>query len=233
MKTLTAKIKYIFCKENEDSIDDGKRREYKSSYKKQIIDKNTILNINEFGFEKDTQSDKIHHGGIDKAICVYSSKFYEYFKEKYALELPLCAFEENITIDNLDDSDFCIGDIWKCGEVLFEVSQPRQPCWKISSIIGIKNLTSLVVKNYKTGFYFRVIKKGVINSNNKLELVKRKHPNLNIEFINKCAFNANSNQDNIKKILECKELAAAYSTSLLKRYNNKEQGIEDWQKDDY
>ena len=45
MKTLTAKIKYIFCKENEDSIDDGKRREYKSSYKKQIIDKNTILNF--------------------------------------------------------------------------------------------------------------------------------------------------------------------------------------------
>lgn len=100
----------------------------------------------------DTQSDKIHHGGIDKAVCVYSQKYYPYFREKYDLKLPKCAFGENFTIEDLDDSEVCLGDKFQCGEVIFEVSQPRQPCWKISSVSGIKSLTALIVKNIKQDF---------------------------------------------------------------------------------
>lgn len=233
MNYLMTSIKYIFCKEKEDVIHDLRRESYKSSYKKQIMDSNKILYVNKFGFENDVQSDKLHHGGIDKAVCIYPLKYYTYFKKKYNIDLPLCAFGENITIKDLDDSDFCIGDKWKCGEVIFEVSQPRQPCWKISSMIGIKNLTSLVVKNFKTGFYFRVIEKGKINSNDKLVLITRQYPKLNIEYINKCAYNANLNQENIKEILDCAKLANAYSLSLSKRYKEKEQGLQEWQEDDY
>jgi len=147
--------------------------------------------------------------------------------------LPSCAFGENLTISDLDDSDICIGDKFQCGEVIFEVSQPRQPCWKISSIIGIKNLTSLIVKEHKTGFYFRIIQGGKMNINYKLKLLSRNYSKITIEFINKCAFNAKDNQENIKTILDCDKLALAYKESLGKRYKFKEQGVKDWQEDGY
>lgn len=229
---IRTKIKHIFCGK-EENIEDGKRKTYKSSYKKTLVKNNTLLKINDLGFIIDNQSDRSHHGGRDKAICVYSQKYYSFFKEKHNLDLPLCAFGENLTIEDLDDSEICLGDRFSCGEIILEVSQPRQPCWKISSIIGIKSLTAMIVKESKTGFYFRVIKGGDFQKNNDLELISRDYPDITIEHINQCAFNAKENQENIKRILECDKLASAYRESLLKRYKHKEQGVQEWQEDSY
>ena len=229
---IESKIKYIFCGK-EQEIEEGKRKAYKTSYKKKLVNTNELLTIDSLGFRIDNQSDRAHHGGIDKAVCVYSQKYYPFFKEKYGLDLPNCAFGENLAIEDLDDSEVCLGDTFKCGEVIFEVSQPRQPCWKISSVIGIKNLTSLIVKESKTGFYLRVLKNGKLKSNDSLELISRDYPTLTIEHINQCAYNAKDNQENIKQILKCNKLAEAYFISLSKRYKEKEQGIQDWQEDVY
>lgn len=232
MDTVVTRIKSIYSGKI-DEINDDKRKPYLSAYRKQKVDPAKSQFINSLGFEGDMQGDKSHHGGIDKAVCVYSQKYYDFFKMEHNIELPECAFGENLTILDLDDSDFCIGDRFKCGDVIFEVSQPRQPCWKISSILGIKNLTSLVVKEFKTGFYFRVIQEGYVSSNDSLELISRNYPKLTIEFVNQCAFNAKDNQENIKEVLECDKLAKAYYESLSKRYKLKEQGIQEWQEDGY
>ncbi len=222
----------MYCGKIEE-INDGKRKQYLSAYRKKKIDPHTSLFVNNEGFVDDMQGDRVNHGGADKAVCVYSQKYYDFFKNKHHLELPECAFGENITIVDLDDSDVCIGDRFQCGEVIFEVSQPRQPCWKISSVTGIKNLTSLVVKEYKTGFYFRVMQEGVISTDDTLGLISREYPKFTIEFVNQCSFNAKDNQENIKEILSCQKLSKAYSESLLKRYKYKEHGIENWQEDGY
>lgn len=74
MRQPTTNIKYVFCKSKVDDIDDGKRKPYKSSYKKELISSNRALNINQFGFQSDSQGDKINHGGVDKAICDLTSK---------------------------------------------------------------------------------------------------------------------------------------------------------------
>ncbi|RLA73744.1 MAG: MOSC domain-containing protein [Epsilonproteobacteria bacterium] len=163
-------IRHIYCGK-EQNIKDTNNKIYRSSYKKQLINNNQKLFITNVGFVADTQSDKTYHGGVDKAVCVYSARYYDFFKTKHNFELPDCAFGENLTIENIDDSDICIGDRFQSGEVVFEVSQPRQPCWKVSSIIGIKNLTSLVAKEHKTGFYFRVIKSSKMSMSDNLELI--------------------------------------------------------------
>lgn len=232
MTPIKTAIKHIYCG-NVENINDGKRKLYPSAYRKNLVESNKNLFVNHIGFVDDMQGDRKNHGGADKAVCVYSQKYYDFFKHIHNLTLPPCAFGENITILDLDDSDVCIGDRFKCGEVIFEVSQPRQPCWKISSIIGIKNLTSLVVKEHKTGFYLRVIQEGYLSANDTLELISRSYPKLTIEFVNQCAFNAKENQANIKEILACEKLAKAYSESLLKRYQSKEYGIQNWQEDEY
>ena len=224
-------IKYIYCGK-EEKINDGKRDEYLSSYRKKPINYESYL-ITKEGFELDTQSDKPSHGGIDKAVCVYSLDEYTYLEKKYDIKLPDCAFGENLSILGANDSDICLGDKFSCGEVIFEVSQPRQPCWKISSIIGIKKLTAIIVKEYKTGFYLRVLQSGNITPKDKLELISRTHPKFTIEIINKIAYNAKKNQEAIKELLGCSELSRDYHESLAKRYKDKEVGLQEWQRDDY
>ena len=149
-------VKDIFCGK-EQKIDHFKRKEFNSSYQKEPLNNDTY-SITETGFTLDQQSDRENHGGVDKAICVYNFEYYKHLEDKYNISLPQCAFGENLSIQGASDADICLGDRFQYGEVILEVSQPRQPCWKISAILGIKSLTSIVVKEHKTGFYFTDIR---------------------------------------------------------------------------
>lgn len=222
-------VKNIFCGK-ENNIISLNAKAFNSSYEKKALN-HDLYAINYNGFVLDEQSDRKNHGGIDKAICAYSFDYYKYLEDTYNITFPSCAFGENLSLSGIKDSEICLGDIFQYGEVTLEVSQPRQPCWKISTILGIKNLTSVVLKEYKTGFYFRVLKSGTITPEDSLELLSRDYPLFTIEHINKIAFNARDNQESIKEVLECPKLAYTYSISLQKRYKDKEQGLQDWQSD--
>lgn len=211
---IQSNIENIFSGEKEN-ITDSKNKNYLTSYRKKMIEKDIYVNI--LGFENDTQSDKKHHGGIDKAVCVYSKKYYEYFEFEHNIKLPKCAMGENITLLDLDDSEVCLGDQYKCGEVIFEVSQPRKPCWKISSVLGIKELTQMLINEFKTGFYLRVLKEGVLNKDSKFELISRPHKEINIVFINQTY--VNKNKDDFLEILKCEELADSFRVLLEKKLN--------------
>lgn len=221
------KIKEIYA--GRESELKKKNKTYKTSYKKQPIVGSQL--VNKEGLIEDNQSDKEVHGGEQRALCVFTQGSYDFFKEKHHIELPTCALGENITLLDCDDKDICLADQFSCGEAIFEVSQPRQPCWIISSILGIKNLTALIVKEGRSGFYLRVIKEGKISKDNEFKLINRKYETLNIEHINKCYYNAKQNQENIKEILEVAELSPFYKEDLQKRYKNKEYGLEGFQKD--
>jgi len=225
MKSLI--IENIFLGKIKD-IEDSKGKKYQSSYRKEPIKEDVFVTF--LGLKNDTQTDKGHHGGYDKAICVYPKKHYSYFKNTYNIDLPLCAFGENISISNMEDKNICLGDQYSNGSLILEVSQPRQPCWKISSILNIKKLTSLVVKEAKTGFYFRVIKEGYLYQNKPLELVFRPHEDINIEFINQA--HLRRNEKDIERILECKSLAGAFRFFLEKKIKNKKNIVlEKWQEE--
>ena len=228
---MKIEIKHIYCGKSK-KINDGKKEIYASSYQKEDLNK-TTYELNEHGFKLDSQSDLESHGGRDKAVCVYSLDSHKYLEEKYDISLPNCAFGQNLSIVGIDDSQVCIGDRFSCGEVIFEVSQPRQPCWIISSITGTKKLTALIVKEYKTGFYLRVLQSGSIKPSDTMELLSREYPKFTIEFVNKSAYNAKKNQENLKEIIACEKLASVYRTDLEKRYKDKEVGLQEWQRDEY
>lgn len=224
---MTYKIKEIYV--GSESELQKKNKTYKTSYKKQPISGSQYVNFQ--GLEEDNQSDKEVHGGVQRALCVFTQGSYDFFKEKHNINLPTCALGENITLLDCDDKDICLGDRFFCGEAIFEVSQPRQPCWIISSILGIKKLTALIVKEGRSGFYLRVIKEGKICKKDEFKLQIRKYEKLNIEYINKCYYNAKEHQEEIKEILEVPELSPFYRDDLLKRYKNKEFGLESFQND--
>ncbi|NQY20721.1 MAG: MOSC domain-containing protein [Campylobacteraceae bacterium] len=210
---LNLKILDIYSGKEELFIKNNK--EFNSAYKKISI--NDKVFVNYMGLENDIQSDKKHHGGEHKAICVFTQIAYEHFEEKYNLNLDVCSFGENITLDNIEDKDICLADRFSIGEIIVEVSQPREPCFKISSIIGIKELTSLVLKENKTGFYLRIIKEGFISKNDTFKLISRKYEKINIEFINQVLRDYKNKQKEILEILECEELAPAFRKTLEKK----------------
>ena len=131
----------------------------------------------------DGQADLVNHGGPEKAVNVYPVEHYPYWLETLPLpDLGPGAFGENFTTDGLMESDVCIGDVFEIGESLVQVSQPRQPCWKLARRWGIKDLALRVQETGRTGWYFRVLREGHVQAGNRLLLVERHHPNLDGVF---------------------------------------------------
>lgn len=133
----------------------------------------------------DGQADLQHHGGIDKAVLAYGAEHYPKWREELNMpEMPHGAFGENLTIAGLSEESVCIGDILRIGSVTFEVSQPRQPCWKLARRWRMHTLTGLVVHNGRTGWYLRVLEEGYIEDGMRVELIDRPNPEWQIARAN-------------------------------------------------
>src|SRR5271168_5224037 len=125
----------------------------------------------------DGQADLKNHGGIDKAVLAYSADHYPKWREELRMpEMPYGAFGENLTIAGLSEESVCIGDILRIGKVTFEVSQPRQPCWKLARRWRMHELTALVVRNGRSGWYLRVQEQGWIEAGMPVDLIDRPNP---------------------------------------------------------
>jgi MOSC domain-containing protein YiiM len=122
----------------------------------------------------DGQADLKHHGGIDKAVLAYSAENYPKWRDELHMpDMPHGAFGENLTITGLNEETVCIGDIFRVGPVIFEVSQPRQPCWKLARRWRMHELVAYVVRNGRTGWYLRVMEEGFIEAGMTVELIER------------------------------------------------------------
>ena len=125
----------------------------------------------------DGQADLRNHGGVDKAVLAYSANHYPKWRDELRLPgMPTGAFGENLTIAGLNEESVCIGDVFRIGPVLFEVSQPRQPCWKLARRWRMHELVGMVVQNGRTGWYFRVLEEGTIEARMPVLLVDRPNP---------------------------------------------------------
>jgi MOSC domain-containing protein YiiM len=129
----------------------------------------------------DTICDRNHHGGIDQAVYGYSLKHYVYWKELYPnLDWEYGMFGENLTIDDLDESELHVGDTFKVGEAIVEVTKPRQPCMKL----GVRFNDMKIVKQFWKldipGVYFKIIQKGFVKAGDVFEQTKSYKENLTI-----------------------------------------------------
>jgi len=134
----------------------------------------------------DGQADLINHGGIDKAVLAYSADHYLDWREQLRLpDMPFGAFGENLTITGLKEESVCIGDICRIGAATFEVSQPRQPCWKLARRWRMHELVRLVVQSGRSGWYLRVLEEGWIEARLPVVLLERPNPEWSIARANK------------------------------------------------
>lgn len=135
----------------------------------------------------DGQADRAHHGGLDKAVLAYSAGHYPGWR--ITLDNPSLsfgAFGENFIVKGLAESDICIGDTWRVGDcVVIQVSQPRQPCWKLARRWRIKTLALQVQETGRTGWYNRVLREGYVEAGMPLSLIERPYPKWTVARANR------------------------------------------------
>lgn len=144
------------------------------------------VTIGPFGIQGDEQADLVHHGGVDKAIHHYPHDHYTFW-QKILGDHPLLdrygAFGENVATSGLTECELCIGDRFRLGTALVEVSQGRQPCWKLGHRFGETKVPACVVATGRSGWYYRVIESGKLRANDTLELLDRPYPQWTVEHV--------------------------------------------------
>lgn len=135
--------------------------------------------VDAMGLAGDEQADRSVHGGIDKAIHHYPADHYDWWRGQLG-DAPLLdapgAFGENISTAGLDENNVFLGDRFRLGSALVEVTQARQPCWKLDHRFGTKGVMAGVVKTRRSGWYYRVLEPGAVRAGDTLALVDRPYP---------------------------------------------------------
>ncbi len=131
------------------------------------------------GLVGDEQADPRFHGGPDKALHHYAFDHYTLWAERAPNHPKLIApgaFGENISTLGLTEDTVCIGDRFRLGTALVEVSQPRQPCWKQGHVMEWTTLPKMMVREAKSGWYYRVIEEGIVAAGDAMTREARPHP---------------------------------------------------------
>lgn len=172
----------------------------------------------------DGQADLKHHGGPEKAVFVYPSEHYDYWqKEMEMSEMKSGGMGENFSTIHITEESISIGDTFRVGDAIVQVSQPRQPCWKPARRFKRKDLALLIQKSGKTGWYFRVLKEGYVKRGDVLERIDRPCPEWTIARCNYIMHVDKNNLEAAKQLAECKWLAPNWRETLRKRVEKNEQ----------
>lgn len=132
--------------------------------------------------QNDIVIDRVHHGGENKACYLFSKAEYDYWQPLYPeLAWNWGMFGENLTVDGLDESQIRIGDIYRVGTALVQVSQPREPCYKLGVRFGDPKIIKKFVKRSRPGTYVRILKEGVVQTGDGLELEKQSENTLTVQ----------------------------------------------------
>ena len=169
------------------------------------------LMVRKLNIDGDRQADLTVHGGVDKAVYAFPSEHYAYYQEvlKHAPYEP-GQFGENLTTEGMLEPDVHIGDRYKVGEVVFEVSQPRSPCYKFAIKMGTAESLSVCINSAKTGFYFRVLSEGIIQSGDRIEIDYSNDTAPTVDEIHKLYYLDKKNMDGLIKAAQCDRLAKVW-----------------------
>ncbi|MFD1553450.1 MOSC domain-containing protein [Putridiphycobacter roseus] len=159
--------------------------------------------------------DRKYHGGIDKACYAYSKEAYGFWQKKYpAHTLENGFFGENITIEGLDESKMKIGDRFEIGTAIIEVSQPRQPCFKLGIRFGSQKILKPFIQAPYPGAYFRVIQSGTIHMGHQFKLIQSFESEPTLLEVYQVIYHTTTSAALQKKVLQSKYLAQSAKDSI-------------------
>ena len=186
------------------------------------------VRIGELGLAGDEQGDLRVHGGVDKAVHHYPFEHYAAWRRELG-GLPLLAmpgaFGENVSSRGLDESTVCLGDRYALGSAVLEVSQGRQPCWKLNDRFGVPDMARRVQDTGRSGWYYRVPQPGDARAGDLLRLLERPWPAWSVLRLMRLLASRVLDPGQLEEALRL-PLAPSWRTLLERRLESRQ--VEDW-----
>jgi len=167
------------------------------------------------GLKGDGQADLKNHGGPDKAILCYNAGHFPFWKSELSRDEVIGGmFGENLTIAHLTEEEVCIGDTFEIAETVVQVTQPRQPCWKLGRRWKEPLLPKRVIKTGFCGWYLRVLVEGTVEAGLGFTLTQRPNPEWTVRRVHETMYQKNPAPAELSELANVAELSEAWRQEL-------------------
>src|SRR3972149_3660053 len=164
--------------------------------------------LRRLNLEGDGQADRNVHGGIHKAVCAYPFEHHEYWsRELGRTDFTYGQFGENFTVSGMPEDAVRIGDVFRIGFALVEVTQPRSPCFKLGIRMGLESFPKTFMSSGRTGFSMKVLEEGEVGAGDRFERVAGEEEALSGQGLWRLAHQDRQNLEGARKALRLSSLA--------------------------
>ena len=171
--------------------------------------------VRRLNIDGDGQGDLNGHGGERRAVFVYQMDSYRYWQNHLGRsDFIYGQFGENFTVDGLSDTEVCIGDRYRIGGALFEVTQPRVTCYRLGIRMNEPEMPALVVKHGRSGFYFRVLEEGEVEAGDEITQVGSAPERMSVSEIDALLYMPGHSRDELERALRIPTLSVGWRRSL-------------------
>ncbi|OPY96518.1 sulfurase [Bradyrhizobium sacchari] len=171
--------------------------------------------VRRLNIDGDGQGDTAGHGGEHRAVFVYQVESYRYWQGQLGRpDLVHGQFGENFTVEGLADTDVCIGDRYRIGSALFEVTQPRVTCYRLGIRMDEPDMPSLLVKHGRPGFYFRVIEEGDVEAGDEITRITSGPESMSVSEINALLYLPPHPRERLERALKIPALSRGWNHSF-------------------
>ena len=177
-------------------------------FKEPVEGRTTLHRLN---LDGDRQVDLSVHGGPDKAVYAYPAEHYAHWRQELpGVELPWGTFGENLSTEGLLEDSVNIGDRFRIGTAEVQVTQPRIPCYKLSSKFRRDDMIKRFTASRRTGFYLRVLQEGEVAPGDPFELTSQDASNVTVAYINRLRMNEDVSPDILQRVIELEALSRSW-----------------------
>ncbi len=181
------------------------------------------VKVRGFNLDGDRQADLSVHGGRDKAVYAYASEHYDYWrKELPEMNLPFGMFGENLTTQGLFENQVNIGDRMRIGSVLFEVTEPRMPCYKLALKFGRDDIIKRFLESERSGIYFAVLEEGEVKAGDAIEFISHDENRVTVTDIARLYTSEKGNLDLLRRAIKVEALPESWREYLLEKVGSKQ-----------
>ncbi|MGA8005389.1 MAG: MOSC domain-containing protein, partial [Burkholderiales bacterium] len=171
--------------------------------------------VRRLNIDGDGQGDLRGHGGVNRAVLVYQLESYRHWQRELGRpEFPLGQFGENFTVDGLPDREVCIGDRYRIGRALFEVSQPRATCYRVGLRMDEPRMAALLVSHRRPGFYLRVLEEGDVGAGDEVVKVGDGPERMTVAEIDALLYLPGHRREDLERALRIPALSPGWQRSF-------------------
>ena len=171
--------------------------------------------VRKLDIDGDAQGDLAGHGGEQRAVFVYQIDAYHYWENFLARkDFIFGQFGENFTVEGLSDTEVCIGDRYRVGDAIFEVSQPRVTCYRLGIRTNEPRMPALVVEHHRPGFYFRVLQEGEVGAGDDIVKITDGPERVSVADVDALLYLPGHSREQLERALRIPALSKGWQTSF-------------------